>query len=710
VVEQAGDVRLGIDIGGTFTDVVAVGGDGAVWRLKIPSTPDDFGRAIAEALEAWAAAGGGPVAEIVHGTTVATNAILERKGARTALITTRGFRDVLEIGRLRTPRLYDLTWEKPRPLVPRRLRFEVEERLDAAGAVVRPLDREQARCVLRQLLTEGVASVAICLLHAYANPDHEREVARLLAEVATEARAGQAAPTPAPFVSLSSEVLPEIKEYERTSTTVINAYLQPVMGAYLASLSERVSARCPGRPPVRVMQSNGGVMSAAAAAARPIHVIESGPAAGVIAALSLGRRIGEANLLTLDMGGTTAKASLIEGGELLRSSEYEVGGGLSVGNRLQRGGGYPLRVPAIDLAEVGAGGGSIVRAENGRLRVGPESAGAVPGPACYALGGDEATLTDANVVLGYLPPGMLAGGAVQLEPERAWQAITDRVARPLSLEPREAAHGAHRITVAGMARAARAVSIERGRDPREYLLVAFGGNGPLHAVELARSLGMRRVLVPPAPGLFSALGLLAAATERHEVKTYQRRLSALDPADMTCRLRAMEETLSREFHGEGYATEALQWTRMVDLRYVGQSFELSVTLPSTVPAGAALGPYLSSSFTAEHERRYGHRAPDDPIEIVNLRIVATAPRERGEAHQLPLQVSDEAPATSERECWFGREHGLMAAACLARAALKTPLPGPLVIDEYDATILVPPGATAVCDVWSNVLIDVGCDR
>jgi N-methylhydantoinase A len=699
-----GDVRLGIDIGGTFTDVVAVGDDGAVWRLKIPSTPDDFGRAIEEALAAWAAAGGGPVVEIIHGTTVATNAILERKGARTALVTTRGFRDVLEIGRLRTPRLYDLTWEKPRPLVPRHLRFEVEERLDAAGGVVRSLDRDQARRVLRAILGQGVASIAVCLLHAYANPEHEREVARLLAEVACELGGTTATALP---LSLSCEVLPEIKEYERTSTTVINAYLQPVMSAYLASLAERVAARCPGGPPVRVMQSNGGVMSASAAAARPIHVIESGPAAGVIAARSLGRRMGAANLLTLDMGGTTAKASLIEGGELLRSSEYEVGGGLSVGNRLQRGGGYPLRVPAIDLAEVGAGGGSVVRAEDGRLRVGPDSAGAVPGPACYGQGGIAATLTDANMVLGYLPPGLLAGGAVRLDPERAWQAVTDGVARPLGLEPREAAYGVYRIAIEGMARAARAVSIERGRDPRDYLLVAFGGNGPLHAVELARSLGMRRVVVPPAPGLFSALGLLDADTERHEVQTYQRRLSALDPTDLARRLHAMQESLAREFLTEGYPRDALQWTQIVDLRYVGQSFELGIPMGPGSADEAALGTRLAAAFTAEHERRYGHRAAEDPVEIVNLRLIARAPRERSNEPRLLQTASDGRAATSERLCWFGREHGLVPAACLTRAALSEPVLGPLVIDEYDATILVSPGAAAHRDAFGNVVIETG---
>jgi N-methylhydantoinase A len=716
-------VRLGIDIGGTFTDVVAVRADGTVWSLKIPSTPDDFARAIESALTAWLQAEGSAVTEVVHGTTVATNAILERKGATTALVTTRGFRDILEIGRLRTPRLYDLTWEKPPPLVPRRLRFEVDERLDAAGEVVRPLDRRQAESVLERVLDEKVESIAICLLHAYANPAHEREVGELLRELvrhryqsddltAPSAARPQDEPAAPPFVSLSSEVLPEVKEYERTSTTVLNAYLQPVVSRYLVSLEQRVRERCPGRPVVRVMQSSGGVMPARAAAERPIHIIESGPAAGVIAALTLARRIEEFDVLTIDMGGTTAKASLIERGAVMRSPEYEVGGELSGATRLQRGGGYPLRVPAIDLAEVGAGGGSVIRADvQGRLRVGPGSAGAVPGPACYALGGEEATLTDANLVLGYLPADRLAGGAVPLDARRAWQAVTERVARPLGLEPLEAAHGAHRVAIAGMARAARAVSVERGRDPRQSILVAFGGNGPLHAVELARLLGMRRVVVPPSAGLFSAFGLLWAESERHEVQSFPRRLADLDAAEMLHRLEAIEESLMQAFRAEGHPREDVRLVRTLDLRYVGQSFELGVRLEREPRSTTALPQFLASAFIAEHERRYGHRAPDDPIEVVNLRVTAAVSRpdeeETFQVHQEEAQL----PAGAQRECYFGRDLGLLPAPLRTRASLRTPASGPLLIDEYDATILVPPGASAHRDGFGNIIIDVegSCD-
>ncbi|MCZ6679727.1 MAG: hydantoinase/oxoprolinase family protein [Candidatus Poribacteria bacterium] len=686
--------RLGIDIGGTFTDIVLIGSDGTVTTQKVPSTPDNYARGIVSGLEPLLPR---QIAEVMHGTTVATNTILERKGALTGLITTEGFRDVLEIGRLRYPRLYDLTWEKPPPLVPRRLRREVPERIGANGEVVRPLDVEAARKVIRWLLAQEIQSLAICLINAYANPAHERQLSELVRELA-----------PKLPVSLSCDVLPEIKEYERTSTTVINATLQPIVSQYLRTLSEKlVDTLDSPRLPLYIMQSNGGVMSAAAAADRPIHIIESGPAAGVIASLTLADRTGIPNVLTLDMGGTTAKASLIEDGRVMRSPEYQVGGGVTAGTRLSRGGGYPLRVPAIDIAEVGAGGGSIVRVDKGgALRVGPQSAGAAPGPACYALGGEEPTLTDANLVLGYLNPNYLAGGTLPLNADKAHQVLHDKIAAPINLNLPDAAHGIHRIAVANMARAARAVSLERGRDPREFVLFAFGGDGPLHATELAQSLGMKRILIPPSPGLFSAFGLLFADIAHHSLQTYKRSLTETNVDDLTEVLHRMEVAAQAELAGEGrrYVNPVLQ--RAVDLRYVGQSSELTLSLDNVDMSDAALSRRLGERFAAEHERTYGHSAPDDPIEVVNLRLTVLIPTSKSEISNSQDSVPIAQAPLQNRRCYFGAEAGWLDVPILSRNALGgKPQKGPLIVEEYDTTILVPPHYTAARDEWGNVVIE-----
>ena len=703
--------RLGIDIGGTFTDVVLIGDDGTVLTQKVPSTPDNYAEGIAAGLAPLLPR---QIAEVVHGTTVATNTILERKGALTGLITTKGFRDVLEIGRLRYPRLYDLTWEKPLPLASRRLRREVEERIDANGEIMQPLDVEGAREVIRWMLTQDIESLAVCLINAYINPIHERQLGELIREIAPDLP-----------VSLSCDVLPEIKEYERTSTTVINAYLQPVVSRYLHSLSDRlnqqlvqadsagVSASQHDSPvtsdslPLYVMQSNGGVMSAESAAEMPIHIIESGPAAGVIASLTLAERVGLTNVLTLDMGGTTAKASLIEGGQIMHSPEYQVGGGVSGGTRLSKGGGYPLRVPAIDIAEVGAGGGSIIYLDTGgALRVGPQSAGAVPGPACYELGGAEPTLTDANVVLGYLNPEYLAGGALPLNAEKAHQSLYDKIAAPLNLSAPDAAHGIYRIAAANMARAARAVSLERGRDPREFVLCAFGGNGPLHATELAESLGMKRILIPPAPGLFSAFGLLYADIAYHLVQTYKRLLTELDAGEFKATLGRLEASAREGLMAEGETATQVTLQRAVDLRYAGQSSELTLPIVNADIGRPQFFHTLGERFAADHERTYGHRAPDDPIEIVNLRLTALIPTAKSQFSY--LQPRNSQSLTSNRRCYFGRETGWLEVPVLSREGLGSESEsGPFIVEEYDTTILVPPRCTARRDEWGNIVIDMG---
>jgi N-methylhydantoinase A len=688
--------RLGVDVGGTFTDLVLVGPDGRALTRKVLSSTGDYAEAIVRgAQELMTAAGIGPadVAELIHGTTVATNAILERRGARTGLLTTAGFRDLLEIGRLRLARLYDLDFERPAPLVPRRWRREVTERLGPRGEILTPLDAESVAAAVDLLAREGVESIAIAFLHAYAQDAHERGAAAIVRERA-----------PGVMLTLSSEILPEVREFERTSTAVTNAYVMPVMSRYLGSLESELRARGVGAP-ILVMQSNGGVMTAARGRARPVHVIESGPAAGVIATAKLGRRIGRPNAISIDMGGTTAKASLIEGGELKRTGEFEIGGALSQGSRLNRGNGFLLRVPAIDIAEVGAGGGSIVRVDDaGQLHVGPRSAGAVPGPACYGQGGKDATLTDANVVLGYLHPERLASG-LALDAALARAAIAEQVAGPLDLPLEAAAHGVYLVGCARMARAVRAVTIERGRDARDFVLVAFGGNGPLFAAEMARSLGIATVLIPPAPGVFSAVGLLEAESEHHLVRSVLRPLSPDTVGAVAAALQGLEGEAGALLRAEGYR-DPVAMDRAVDLKYAGQSFELTIPVPENWPDNGGVDA-LATAFAGEHERTYGHAAPADPIQVVNVRV--TARLVRGAVWPAVRLGSERVPAAGgTRPAHFGREHGTLATPVLARADLDTgPRSGPLLVDEYDATTLVPPAAMARLDEHGNILIATG---
>jgi len=694
--------RVAVDIGGTFTDIVFLDAEGRRHIKKVSSSVEDYARAIVDGLrEVFEehGLGGGDVLEVLHGTTVASNALLELSGARTGLITTRGFRDVLEIRRLRMPRLYDLTWDKPPTLVERRLRQEVDERIDVRGAIQRPLDDGEVERVLDWLLANKIEALAVCLLNSWANPAHEERIKAIV-----ERRA------PGLPLCLSSEVLPEIKEYERTSTTVINTYVLPIVQRYLATLRNGLDA-IGVRGPLLIMQSNGGLMTDEAAAARPMHIIESGPAAGVVGAQALAKRIGLDKLITFDMGGTTAKASLVENGAISRATEYQVGGGIMHGSRLLTGAGYLLRVPAIDLAEVGAGGGSIVwRDAGGALQVGPRSAGASPGPLCYDLGGSEPTVTDANVILGYLSPTALAGGAVKLNAARAHEIFQERVAEPMGLPLAEAAYGAHLIAASNMMRAIRAVSSERGRDPREYALFAFGGNGPLFAARMARELEMTRVVIPPAPGLFSAFGLLYSEVEHHYVRTWRRRTRELDATELAEAFGRLEDEARRQLAAEGFSGVAVRLERSADCRYQGQSFEL------TVPVTESLA--LDEAFGREHERTYGHRAgPDEPVEIVSLRVVGRGLSERPRVPDRPAAAAGgsrgqggemAAPAAGTmRRVYFGAQLGWLTTPILSRADLATPREGPAVVEEYDATCVVPPGARAALDAWGNIVMEVG---
>ena len=689
--------RVGIDIGGTFTDLVFLTDDGEVLTAKVASTPDDYSRGIAAGIGDVFAAhslSGARIRELIHGTTVATNAILEKKGVKTGLITTDGFRDVLEIRRLRMPVLYDLKWQKPEILVPRARRLEVRERVDYRGEIERPLDEDHAGGVIDELLADGVRAIAVCLLNAYANGVHEQRIAALIR--ARDAKIP---------ICLSSEILPEIKEYERTSTTVVNAYIVPVVQHYLRAL-EAVLVKLGIDAPLRIMQSSGGAMGVETACARPIHIMESGPAAGVVGAAELANKLGYADVLTFDMGGTTAKASMIEGGRFGRVGALDVGGGINMSGRLLTGGGYHVRVPAIDIAEVGAGGGSLVQIDaGGALRVGPESAGADPGPVCYDQGGVAPTVTDANVILGFVNPDYLVGGGLALNRDKAAAAIEERIARPLGVSLEDAAYGVHIVANAMMTRALRAVSSERGRDPRGFALMAFGGNGPVHVATLARSLGISRILVPPASGVFSAMGLLFPATEHHYVRTFKRDLAFLDVAEIEALFASQEDAGRTALSGEGYDEAHIAFERYADMRYLGENSEL--TVPASRESDFVAG--LATAFADAHDKTYGYSSDDETVEIVNVRVVARGVSETSrvpEEFQLHAGRDPGAMAT-QRRVFFGRDDGWRDTPVLRRGDVTAEgRDGPLIVEEYDSTTVVPRGCRVRRGAWDILEIVV----
>lgn len=690
--------RVGVDIGGTFTDIVFLHADGTLRTKKVSSSVDNYARAIRDGIAAVFQEdhlSGADVEEVLHATTVASNAILELKGAKTGLITTQGFRDVLEIRNLRMPRLYDLTWQKPPPLVERYLRLVVDERVNVHGEVLRPLARADAERAVEQLLAQGVEAIAVCLLNSFANPAHEL----LLKEVIAQR---------APHLPhcISFDVLPEIKEYERTSTTVINTYVMPIVARYLATLRQELDTQRI-QAPLLLMQSNGGLTTGEAAMRMPMHIIESGPAAGVIGAQALARALQLPNIITFDMGGTTAKASLVEQGEVTRSLEYQVGGGIMLGSRLLTGAGYMLKVPAIDLAEVGAGGGSIVWIDaGGSLQIGPQSAGALPGPVCYDLGGTQPTITDANVILGYVNPSYLVGGAVRLHAEKACQVFTEQIARPLSLSLEHAAYGAYQIAAANMMRAIKAVSTERGRDPRDYALFAFGGNGPVFAAAMAEALSMRRIVIPPSPGLFSSFGLLYADVEHHYARTFRCLLRSADVQALNTAWNALDTAAMQQLAADGFPPQHMRLRRSANMHYQGQTFELTVPVPAA-PLDASALSALEEAFGQEHERTYGHRAgPEEPVELVTIQVVGQgiAERPRVPATLLPKPaVHDHALPT--RQAYFGLHIGWRDTPIRRRSDLRTPQEGPCIIEEYDATCVIPPGVGARLDTYGNIILE-----
>ena len=688
-------MRIGADVGGTFTDVVLIDASGNIWTHKVPSTPPNFEQAVLNAIEHLlhtTDAAGASVSEVAHGTTVATNAVLEKRGAKTALITTKGFRDVLELRRIRAPQMYDLFFEKPEALVERYLRFELTERISATGEILTPLSESELWRLKEELEKEAVESVAVCTLHAYAFPQHENAVGDFLR-----------AQLPNVPVSLSSEVLPERKEYERTATTVVNAYVRPVMQRYLNAMRSGLQAMGI-EGPLLMMQSAGGLTPEADAAQLPVFVLESGPAAGVLAAGFTAQRLGTDNLITLDMGGTTAKASMIEDSTVAYSPEYEVGASISAGNRLVGGGGELIRAPSIDIAEVGSGGGSIAYLDGaGGLRVGPRSAGAVPGPACYQRGGTEPTVTDANVVLGYIRPGELADGEVSIDIEAAQKAIHDHIATPLGMDLLQAAEGIHRIANARTMRALRAVSTERGRDPREFVLMAFGGSGPIHAAGLAKELLIREVIVPPLPGLFSTLGLLFSGVEHHDVRSCLLSGETLNAGTLEGIKAEMQRNMLAQFDTEGYPADQVTLSCSVDVRFKGQASEIRIPVADEQFTETTVKT-LYTTFETEHERLYGHRSdPDNPVEVVAVRLIGQAGIRGQQGILNPAERLGERP--SSREAYFGESWGTIDTPVISRQDLgEKGTTGPLLIDEYDSTIVVPPDYRGHLDSEGNILM------
>ena len=683
-------MRVGFDIGGTFTDVILLGDDGQLTTTKVLSLLDRVGEDIVGLIRRTAGEQS-QVESFVHGTTIASNAVIENKTATTGLLTTKGFRDELEMRGQRRPNIYDASWDRLPPLIPRSLRLEVEERILGDGGIEQPLRLDDVRQRIQQLLNERVEAIAVCLVNAYLNPEHERRIGQMIADMA-----------PSMVVCLSSDVHPEIREYERTSTTVINASLIPVVDRYLDRLEQHLSAYSQR---LLIMQSNGGIMTSHAARRRPAYMIESGPAAGVLAAARLASETRQDAVLSFDMGGTTAKACLIEHGVPLEKAGGEVGGGATMTTRLFGGGGHALRAPSLDIVEVGAGGGSVAWIDDGgALRVGPHSAGAEPGPVCYGRGGQEPTVTDANVVLGYMNPEAIAGATLKIDRPAAVEAIQRQIAEPLKLDVLPAAYGMTQVANSTMMRALRAVSTERGRDPREFSLVAFGGAGPIHAVALAESLGISRVVVPLYPGLFSALGLLLADYRHDYVRSVALALEAVAPQSVLQQFEDMEETARTELLEEGIAAEAIRFERQVDLRYSYQVSELTLPFPGGA-AAADLTAELAKLFRRAHVQAFGYER-DDTIELVSLRLRALASAGNVRFADLVGRVGSTEPGQSKtRQAYFGPKHGSQETVIRRRVDINTKQAGPLIVEEPDTTVVVPPEWSASRDEYGNLVVE-----
>jgi N-methylhydantoinase A len=687
--------RIGVDIGGTFTDLVLLDAAGTCFSRKVPSTPADPAEAVITGVARILEDAGlrpADVAEVLHGTTVGSNTLLQKVGARTGLITTRGFRDVLEIGRIRTPDMFDLTWDKPLPLVRRQLRREVDERIDARGNVLKAIDQDEVARVGAELVALGVQSIAICFINSYRNPGHELMAERVLRQRFPDVP-----------VTTSISVLPEQREYERTSTAVVNAYVLPMMATYLRRLRlglQRIGVTAP----LLVGNSNGGLSAIDVAEAKPVFFISSGRSAGVVGAARLGETLKRSELIVFDMGGTTASASLVQAGEIARATEYEFRDGISTPSRFIKAGGYMMSVPTVDVAEVGSGAGSIAWLDaGGLLHVGPVSAGAEPGPACYGRGGGKPTVTDANVALGLLPE-RLAGGALALDRDKARAAIEEQVARPLGLSVDAAANGIRDVANANMTRAIRAVTVERGVDPRDFTLLAFGGSGPLHACDLARALDIPHVVFPRMPGVFTAMGMLTGDIEHYFIRPCPGPLDSFDPAQARRIVAALKDEAAARMTQDGFAADEIELLFSLDLRFVGQDSAIQVPLPATLDGDCRTA--LRQGFIERYERLYQY-ASSDAVEATSIRLLARGRRRNKlDFSALRLPAPAGAAATQTRQVHFGAAHGWVATPVVARESLAGRQLGPLIIESADSTIVIPPEVGVAADDSGNLLADL----
>jgi N-methylhydantoinase A len=692
--------RVGIDVGGTFTDLVASDEEtGDLVNIKIPTTPTRPADGVVECLrEFLRSRKTEDISILTHATTIASNAMLGQIGLelpKTGLITTKGFKDVLEIGRQRRHQLYNLFIERPRTLVPREYRFVVEERIGTDGEVLRRLDTHALRLVTNVLKREHVKSIAIGFLNAYANPKHEKEAARIVRNTCQDA-----------FLAVSSEVCSEYREYERISTAVVNACLMPIVSTYVSELTERIG-NLGIHAKLYVLQSSGGIASPAVIVKKPASIVESGPAAGVIAAAFYGKMLGIENILSFDMGGTTAKAGIIRSYSPETVTEYEVGGRVHSG-RITKGSGYPVRFPFIDLAECSAGGGTIAWVDaGGALRIGPTSAGARPGPACYRLGGEDPTITDANLVLGRLNPEHILGGQMKVYSDMARKSIEEKICGRTGLKLVEAAAGIVKIAISDMAKILRIVSIERGHDPRLHVLVAFGGAGPMHACAMAEDLHIPKVVVVVNPGLFSALGLLASDFTHHLLRTLLKKATDVDVNRVDGLFDELEAEARGTLEAEKIPADQAMFLRQFDARYFGQAYELSV--PAARPFDHDALTRVIQSFHQKHRSVYGYAAESEMVELVGARIIAIGtvakPKLRARALGEPSPPGN--ALLGPRDVFFEECDDYLRCPVYVREKLQpgNQIKGPAVIEQYDATTVVYPSWSAHIDEYGGIVLE-----
>ena len=699
-MESVAAFRLGFDIGGTFTDFVLVDErTGDVYLNKRLTTPRAPAEAVMDGLGVLfekAGVSGADVAIAIHATTLVTNALIERKGARTALVTTEGFRDVPEMGSEVRYDIYDLALRKPDPLVPRMHRYEARERMDHAGRVLTPLDENKLRAVAAQIRAQNINSIAIAFLHSFRNAAHETRAAEILQEE-----------LPDVSISLSSLVAPEIREYERMSTTIANAYVKPLTKRYVDVVEQGLRLKDYARP-LFLMLSSGGVATAHTARDLPIRIVESGPAAGVLAAIYFGRRIGIDDLVTFDMGGTTAKIGLVRDGRAAKANMIEV----DRVERFKKGSGIPVKTPIIELIEIGAGGGSIAHIDAlGLMKVGPQSSGAEPGPVCYGRGGTTPTVTDSNVLLGYLSPDFFLGGAMKLDEHAARRAFDVLIARPLGLSVDQAARGVVEVVNRNMLSAAKVHIAERGEDPRRFYLFAFGGAGPMHAYELARLLGMKGVIVPPGAGATSAMGLVTSAVSFELGRSYLGRLDSIDWHDLRVTFDAMIDEGRRVLREAGVDPDGtdVSITRSMDLRHKGQGHEVPVEVPAKLIADEG-APAIADLFFDAHAKRYGHAHRDLAVELITCRVSISGPSPDIPLVAGPSGTVDPAMARKgERDAYFFETASVMATPVYDRYRLAPGMTfqGPALIEERECTIVAGPSAHVRVDPYGAIFIDVG---